>query len=108
VGQRAHTATCWTKVHYAEPGGASYCLPMNTNAPRKVWHLDPEGRLSPQAGDRDWRVVADDQSRVDPAAEYLFCAPDFLFPVNSGARALRLEVDPQPARAQRAARSARR
>jgi hypothetical protein len=80
---------------------------MTTNAPRKIWRLDPEGRLSPRASDRDWRVVAADQDRVDPGAQYLFCAPDFLFPVDGVARALRLEVDPRPAAARRS-RSARR
>jgi hypothetical protein len=42
-----------------------------------------------------WRVVLGDRGRVDPAAEYLFCAPDFLFPVaDVSARALRLELEP--------------
>jgi hypothetical protein len=41
-----------------------------------------------------WRVIPADRDRVDPAAEYLFCAPDFLFPVvDTGARALRLEIE---------------
>ena len=70
---------------------------MTINAPRKFWHLDRDGRLSPQARDLDWRVVAADRNRVDPAADYMFCAPDYLFPVGDTARALRLEVDPPPA-----------
>jgi hypothetical protein len=53
--------------------------------------LDRDGRL--RVNGRDWRVVAADQGRVDPAADYLFCAPDFLFPVDGLARALRIEVD---------------
>jgi hypothetical protein len=69
---------------------------MTTNTPRKFWRLDRDGRLSPRAGDLDWRVVAADQDRVDPAADYLFCAPDLLFPVDDRARALHLEVDPRP------------
>jgi hypothetical protein len=37
--------------------------------------------------------VSADRDRVDPAADYLFCAPDFLFPVDPSARALRIEVE---------------
>jgi len=80
---------------------------MITKSPRKVWRLDRDGRLSPRAGKVDWRVVAADHDRVDPAAEYLFCAPDFLFPVDGIARALRLEIDPQPVAVGQSARSAR-
>lgn len=76
---------------------------MIIKSPRKVWRLDRDGRLSPQASALNWRVVAADQDRVDPAAEYLFCAPDFLFPVDSIQRALRLEVDPRPAAARKSA-----
>jgi hypothetical protein len=85
---------------------------MTTKAQRNVWRLDRDGRVSPQASGLDWRVIAADQSRVDPTAEYLFCAPDFLFPVDGLARALRLEVDPRPRidsdrRAHRGSRSAK-
>jgi hypothetical protein len=49
--------------------------------------------ISPDKG-AAWRVVPGDRGRVDPAAEYLFCAPDFLFPLaDASARALRLERD---------------
>jgi hypothetical protein len=78
---------------------------MHTMSPPKVWRLDGEGRLSPQARGLDWRVVAADLDRVDPAADYLFCAPDFLFPVGSVARALRLEVDPQPIKVSKSSRA---
>ena len=78
---------------------------MHTMSPPKVWRLDREGRLSPRARGHDWRVVAADLDRVDPAADYLFCAPDFLFPVDSVARALRLEADPQPVKASKPSRS---
>ena len=81
---------------------------MTTNAPRKVWRLDRDGRLSPRAGEVERRVVVADQDRVDPGAEYLFCAPDFLFPVDSLARALRLEVDLRPPAARPSVRFARR
>jgi hypothetical protein len=64
---------------------------MTTNARRKVWRLDPDGRLISRANGLAWRVVAADRDRVDASAEYLFCAPDFLFPVDDRARALRLE-----------------
>jgi hypothetical protein len=74
-------------------------------SPPKVWRLDREGRLSPRARELDWRVVAADLNRVDPPADYLFCAPDFLFPVGSVARALRLEVDPQPIKASKSGRA---
>jgi hypothetical protein len=67
---------------------------MTTKAPRKYWHLDSDGRVSPQANDQDWQVVAADKDRIDPGARYLFCAPSFLFPVNSTARALNLEIIP--------------
>ena len=64
---------------------------MRTNTPRKVCRLDRDGRL--RVNGLEWRVVAADQGRVDPAADYLFCAPDFLFPVDGLARALRIELD---------------
>jgi hypothetical protein len=70
---------------------------MITNAARKVWRLDRDGRLIPRAGKVDRRVVAADQGRIDPDADYLFCAPDFLFPADGVARALRLELDSRPA-----------
>jgi hypothetical protein len=63
-----------------------------------VWHLDRDGRLSRQANAHNWRVVAADRDRVDPTADYLFCAPDFLFPAKGVARALRLEIDSRPSR----------
>jgi hypothetical protein len=78
---------------------------MHTTSPPNVWRLDREGRLTPRARELDWRVVAADRDRVDSAADYLFCAPDFLFPVGSVARALRLEVDPQPIKANKSGRS---
>ena len=80
---------------------------MITKGPRKVWRLDRDGRLSPRAGGLDWRVIAADQHRIDPVAGYLFCAPDFLFPVDGLGRALRLEVDPRPGAAREAVRSGR-
>jgi hypothetical protein len=70
--------------------------------PRKVWRLDAEGRLSPRVGGLKLRVIAAHQGRVDPAADYLFCAPDFLFPIDGLARALRLEVDSRPTPARKA------
>jgi len=80
---------------------------MNTTSPRKVWRLDADGRLSPRANQRAWRVVSADRGRVDSAADYLFCAPDFLFPVDSVARALRLEIDRNRPAVSKPARSAR-
>jgi hypothetical protein len=80
---------------------------MRTKSPPHVWRLDPEGRMSPRARELDWRVIAADRDRVDPTADYVFCAPDFLFPVDSVARALRLEVDPQPIKARKSGRSRR-
>jgi hypothetical protein len=64
------------------------------NPPSRIRHLDRDGRvISPEAGVA-WRVVPGDRDRIDPAAEYLFCAPDFLFPLaDVNARALRLERD---------------
>ena len=70
---------------------------MRIKPPRKIWRLDRDGRLRPRARKHFWRVVAADQHRVDPALDYLFCAPDFLVPVDSVARALRLEIDPRSA-----------
>ena len=74
----------------------SMVRPMTTKSLPKVWRLDAGGRLSPQANGRHWRVIASDQDRIDPAADYLFCAPDFLFPADGIGRALRVEVDPSP------------
>jgi len=81
---------------------------MTIAPPRKFWHLDADGRMTPGARDFDWRVVAADKHRVDSSADYLFCAPDFLFPAEGVDRALRLEVDPTPRIAPKPARPARR
>jgi hypothetical protein len=70
---------------------------MTTKTARQYWHLDSDGRVSPQANDQDWQVVAADKDRIDPGARYLFCAPSLLFPVNSTARALHLELVPPAA-----------
>jgi hypothetical protein len=60
----------------------------------RIRHLDRDGRLVSPGNGAAWRVVAADRGRVDPAVEYLFCAPDFLFPVvDTNARALRLELE---------------
>jgi hypothetical protein len=60
----------------------------------RIRRLDRDGRLTPPAKGVAWRVIAVDRSRVDPAADYLFCAPNFLFPVvDINARALRLELE---------------
>ncbi len=78
-----------------------YSEAMLTKPSPNIKRLDRDGRLTL----RDhgvgvaWRVVSADRDRVDPAADYLFCAPDFLFPADSSARALRLEVERrQPAK----------
>lgn len=63
----------------------------------KVRHLHRDGRLTTRANGVAWRVVSADRDRVDPFADYLFCAPDFLFPVDASARALRLEAVAGPA-----------
>ena len=81
---------------------------MNTKLLRTVWRLDRDGWVSPKAGERDWRVVTADRDRMDPTADYRFCAPDFLFPADPLERALRLEIDPRPVTARKATRSARR
>lgn len=68
---------------------------------RNVWRLDTDRRLTPEANGQAWRVVSADRDRADTSADYLFCPPDFLFPVLGIGRALRLEVDsqsPSPAR----------
>ena len=78
---------------------------MTTKSPPKVWRLDHDGRLSPQARDLDWRVVDGDRGRVDPDVDYLFCAPDFLFPVDGVSRALRLKVELRPVTKRKPARS---
>ncbi len=81
---------------------------MEKLPPNNVWHLDADSRVTPQADGRAWRVVAADRERGNTVAEYLFCAPDFLFPVDSIARALRLEIDPRPPAALKSRRVARR
>jgi hypothetical protein len=66
-----------------------------SNPPSRIRHLDRDGRLISPVKGAAWRVVPGDRARVDPAAEYLFCAPDFLFPVaDISARALRLQLEP--------------
>ena len=61
----------------------------------RIRHLDREGRLISPSDGVARRVVSADRGRVDVGAEYLFCAPNFLFPVvDTIARALRLELDP--------------
>ena len=69
-------------------------IKVPSNPPSRIRHLDPDGRVISPVKGTAWRVVPGDRARVDPAAEYLFCAPDFLFPVaDVSARALRLELD---------------
>jgi hypothetical protein len=69
-------------------------IKVPSNPPSRIRHLDRDGRLISPVKGAAWRVVPGDRARVDPAAEYLFCAPDFLFPVaDVSARALRLELD---------------
>jgi hypothetical protein len=72
-----------------------YSERMATRPSSNIKRLDRDGRLTLSAhGVRvAWRVVSADRDRVDPAADYLFCAPDFLFPADSRARALRVEVE---------------
>jgi hypothetical protein len=67
---------------------------MLTRSPSRIKHLDRDGRVTFRARGVDvtWRVVPADRERVDPEADYLFCAPDFLFPVDSSERALRVEI----------------
>jgi hypothetical protein len=70
-------------------------IKVRPNPPSRIRHLDRDGRLLSSVKGAAWRVVLGDRGRVDPAAEYLFCAPDFLFPVaDVSARALRLELEP--------------
>jgi hypothetical protein len=64
-----------------------------SKAPSRIRHLDRDGRLIPPAKGAAWRVVLADRGRVDPSADYFFCAPDFLFPTDTTARALRLELE---------------
>jgi hypothetical protein len=68
---------------------------MLTKPSSNVKRLDRDGRLTLRTHGVGvtWRVVAADRERVDPAADYLFCAPDFLFPPDLNARALRIEVE---------------
>ncbi len=68
---------------------------MLTKPSSRIKRLDRDGRLTLRAHGVGvaWRVVSADRDRVDPAADYLFCAPDFLFPADSSARALRVEVE---------------
>jgi len=78
---------------------------MLTRPASNIKRLDRDGRLilRDHGVSVAWRVVSADRDRVDAAADYLFCAPDFLFPADSSARALRIEVEPH-APAQRARR----
>jgi hypothetical protein len=70
-----------------------------------VWHLDADRRVTPLVNGQAWRVVAADRKRATTAgAQYLFCAPDFLFPIDGVSRALRLEIDPRPSKRRRAVR----
>lgn len=67
-------------------------IKVPSNPPSRIRHLDRDGRVIPPVKGAAWRVVPVDRGRVDPAADYLFCAPNFLFPVvDISARALRLE-----------------
>lgn len=77
------------------PAGPVYSEHMLTRPSSNVKHLDRDGRLTLRTHGVGvtWRVVSADRGRVDPAAGYLFCAPDFLFPADSTARALRVEVE---------------
>lgn len=69
-------------------------IKLPSNPPSRIRHLDHDGRLTPPVNGAVWRVVPVDRGRVDPAADYLFCAPNFLFPVvDTTARALRLELE---------------
>jgi hypothetical protein len=69
---------------------------MLTKPSSNIKHLDREGRLilRDDGVDVAWRVVSADRDRVDSGADYFFCAPDFLFPADSSARALRVEIEP--------------
>jgi hypothetical protein len=86
---------------------------MLTRPSSNIKHLDRDGRLTLRAHGVGvaWRVVPADRDRVDPAADYLFCAPDFLFPADSSARALRVEVErrtpTKPASRERSSRASR-
>jgi hypothetical protein len=72
---------------------ASIKAPSKTAASR-IRRLDRDGRLISPVNGLAWRVALADRDRVDPAADYLFCAPNFLFPVvDTAARALRLELE---------------
>ena len=68
---------------------------MLTRPSSNIKRLDRDGRLTLRTHGVGvtWRVVPADRERVDPAAGYLFCAPDFLFPADSTARALRVEIE---------------
>jgi hypothetical protein len=69
-------------------------IKVPSNPPSRIRRLDRDGRLIPPVEGAAWRVVPGDRDRVDPAAEYIFCAPDFLFPVaDISARALRLRLE---------------
>lgn len=82
-----------------------------TRPSSNIKRLDRDGRLTLRAQGVAWRVVAADRNRVDPAADYLFCAPDFLFAADSSARALRVEVErrapAKPASRERSQRASR-
>ena len=81
---------------------------MDNHRPRAVWRLDSDGRMTPRAKGQAWRVVAADRDSVDTTvANYVFCAPDFLFPTDGVGRALRLEIDPARRRVPRPRRSVR-
>jgi hypothetical protein len=71
-----------------------YSERMLTRPSSNIKRLDRDGRLTLRAHGVGvaWRVVAADRDRVDPGADDLFCAPDFLFPADLSARALRVEV----------------
>jgi len=69
-------------------------IKVPSNPPSRIRRLDRDGRLISPVKGAAWRVVPVDRARVDPAADYLFCAPDFLFPLaDPSARALRLELE---------------
>lgn len=88
-----------TKGPLGRPTGYVYGDGMTIRASRapskaatRIRHLDRDGRLVAPGSGVTWRVVPADRVRVDPEAEYIFCAPNFLFPVvDLDARALRLE-----------------
>lgn len=82
-------------VQHRAPLAPVYSEHMLTRPSSNIRRLDRAGRLIPRTHEAGvaWRVVSADRDRVDPAADYIFCAPDFLFPADSSARALRVEVE---------------